>query len=167
MQVFYRLQYIPISIRAKYLARFLMCNTWVSKGYNMGYFYKKVLLTVCCVVLMHVVRAQSGPMNDMVNAVRYGRVADISRFLDNVVPITINNNQSIYSRTQAEMVLKDFFSKNNPSDFIVGNSGAGENSASTFAIGDLITSNGKYSVYILLKQKNNSYILAEIRFNKQ
>lgn len=132
----------------------------------MGYIYKKVLLTVCCVVLMHVVRAQSGPMNDMVNAVRYGRVADISRFLDNVVPITINNNQSIYSRTQAEMVLKDFFSKNTPSDFIVANTGAGGNNAS-FAIGDLITATGKYSVYILLKQKDNSYMLQEIRFNKQ
>ncbi len=132
----------------------------------MGNIYKKLLFTVCLVLFMQIARAQSGPMNDLVNAVRYGRVADISRFLDNVVPITINNNQSIYSHSQAEMVLKDFFSKNTPSDFIVANTGAGS-SNSTFAIGDLITATGRYSVYILLRSKDNSYLLQEIRFNKQ
>ena len=132
----------------------------------MGNIYKKGLFTVCCVLTMHIAMAQSGPMNDLANAIRYGRVADISRFLDNVVPITMNNNQSIYSHTQAEMVLKDFFSKNPPSDFIVSNTGSAGGNA-TFAIGDLITASGKYSVYILLKAKDSSYMLQEIRFNKQ
>jgi len=132
----------------------------------MGNIYKRVFFTVCCVLFMLTARAQSGPMNDLANAIRYGRVADISRFMDNVVPITINNTQSIYSHTQAEMVLKDFFSKNPPSDFIVSNSGSGGGN-SMFTIGDLITASGKYSVYIQLKSKDGSYMLQEIRFNKQ
>ncbi len=133
----------------------------------MGNIYKRFLLfTVCCVMSLSVLYAQSGSMNDVVNAVRYGRVSDISRYMDNVVPITINNTQSIYSHTQAEMVLKDFFSKNTPSDFIVSNTGTG-NSNSTFAIGELITPSGKYNVYILLKSKDTYFLLQEIRFNKE
>jgi hypothetical protein len=136
----------------------------------MSNIYKRFLFTVCCVLLIHIGSAYAqqgqGPMDDVVNAVRYGRVPDISKYLDNIIPITINNNQSIYSHAQADMVLKDFFSKNTPSDFIVGNSGPSGNNA-TFVVGELITAAGKYNVYILLKSAGSNYILQELRFNKE
>lgn len=109
--------------------------------------------------------AQSGVLNSIGNAMKSGNSSEIARYMDNVVDITINNNQSSYSKSQAEMILRDFFSKNSPRSFEMEKSGdSGNNSA--FGIGYLNTANGKYRVYILVKQKNNNYQVQEIRFEK-
>jgi Domain of unknown function (DUF4783) len=106
------------------------------------------------------------PIEDMTNALRNGSVADIGRYIDGVLPITINNRQNLYSRNQASVVLTDFFEKNNPRELDVkenGNATAG----TKFLIGDLSTTAGKYSVYVLFRQKDNKYVLQEIKLNKE
>jgi hypothetical protein len=106
-------------------------------------------------------------MEDMVNAIKNNRVEDMVKYFDNIVPITINNTQSIYSRNQAEVVLKDFFEKNIPKDFLVMDNGS-PNSSSKFIIGSLVTPSGtRYNVYILMKLKNTDYMLQEIKMNKE
>ncbi len=106
-------------------------------------------------------------MEDMVNAIKNNRVEDMVKYFDNIVPITINNTQSIYSKNQAEVVLKDFFEKNIPKDFLVMDNGSPNNS-SKFIIGSLVTPSGtKYNVYILMKLKNSDYMLQEIKMNKE
>ena len=132
----------------------------------MNKLYKKTLLLSAFIFSMVTAQAQS-QLEDVVNAVRSNRVSDISKYFDNIVPITINNLQATYSKTQAELVLKDFFSKNVPEDVVIMNSGS-PTSTSKFAIGDLTTNSGRYSLYILLKLKdNNNYLLQEIRLNKE
>jgi hypothetical protein len=106
-------------------------------------------------------------MEDVVNAIKNNRIEDLSKYFDNIVPVTINNNQTIYSRNQAEIVLKDFFDKNIPKDFLIMDNGS-PNNTSKFIIGSLITPSGsKYNVYILMKLKDASYYLQEIRMNKE
>jgi hypothetical protein len=107
------------------------------------------------------------PIEEVVNAIRLNRVSDMVRYFDNFVPITINNNQSIYSHNQAELVLRDFFDKNNPRDFVVTDNGS-PSGAAKFVIGYFTTPSGvKYNVYILLKLKDNNFYLQEIRLNKE
>lgn len=126
--------------------------------------YQRILLTFCFILLLSgAVQAQSA-LEDVTNGVRTGNVTAISPYFDNVVPITINNVQSTYSRTQAEMVLKDFFTRNMPKEFMVANSGTSNNAK--FVIGELMTMTGKFSVYILLKEKEHVYYLQELRLNK-
>lgn len=106
------------------------------------------------------------PMEDVVNAIKNNRIEDLSKYFDNIVPITINNSQTIYSRNQAEVVLKDFFEKNIPKDFLILDNGS-PNNTSKFIIGNLLTPSGtKYNVYILIKLKDSNYLLQEIRLNK-
>ena len=129
-------------------------------------FTKKLILTVGCLLLLVSAHAQS-QLEDVVNAIRSNKISDITKYFDNIVPITMNNVQATYSRSQAEIVLKDFFTKNSPNDLAILNSGS-PNNTSKFAIGDLTTPNGKYSFYILFKLKDNSfYLLQEIRINKE
>ncbi len=106
-------------------------------------------------------------MEDVVNAIKNNRIEDMSKYFDNIVPVTINNTQTIYSRNQAEVVLKDFFDKNIPKDFLILDNGS-PNTTSKFIIGDLFTPSGtKYNVYILMKLKDNNFFLQEIRINKE
>ena len=131
--------------------------------------FKKLVLLVSCTLLFFTVQAQSSrsPLEDMANAIKNNRVSDMVKYFDNFVPITINNSQSVYSHNQAEVVLRDFFEKNQPRDFNVMDNGSPDNT-SKFLIGTLIDTKGiKYSVYILMKLKDGNYILQEIRLNKE
>ena len=130
---------------------------------------KLILFVVSCTLTFFTVQAQTArsPMEDVVNAIKNNRIEDMSKYFDNIVPVTINNTQTIYSRNQAEVVLKDFFDKNLPKDFLIMDNGSPNNSTK-FIIGSLITPSGtKYNVYILMKLKDNNYLLQEIRLNKE
>lgn len=106
-------------------------------------------------------------MEDVVGAIKNNRIEDMSKYFDNIVPVTINNTQTIYSRNQAEVVLKDFFDKNLAKDFLIMDNGS-PNATSKFIIGTLLTPAGtKYNVYILIKQKDSNYYLQDIRLNKE
>ncbi len=132
-------------------------------------YVKRFLLVLGCLAMMNIVQAQTTrtPMEDMVNAIKNNRVTDMVRYFDSFVPITINNNQSIYSHNQAEVVLRDFFDKNNPKDFVILDNGSPDNT-SKFIIGDFTPPNGvKYNVYILMRMKDGRFILQEIRINKE
>ena len=130
---------------------------------------KNFILLVSCTFLLLTVQAQTSrpPMEDVVNAIKNNRIEDMSKYFDNIVPVTINNTQTIYSRNQAEVVLKDFFDRNLPKDFLVMDNGS-PNNTTKFIIGTLVTPSGtKYNVYILMKQKDSNYLLQEIRINKE
>ena len=82
------------------------------------------------------------------------------------VDITILDHESTYSRTQGEMVLKDFFAKNSVQSFDLlhrGTSGEG----SSYGIGKLKTSTQTLRVYYFVKQKSSKSLLQELRFEKQ
>ena len=131
--------------------------------------FKKLALLVSCTLLFFTVQGQSSrsPLEDMANAIKNNRVSDMVKYFDNFVPITINNNQSVYSHNQAEVVLRDFFDKNIPQDFNVQDNGSPDK-FSKFMIGTLTDMKGvKYSVYILMKLKDGNYLLQEIRLNKE
>ena len=105
-------------------------------------------------------------MTEVGNALRAGDVNAIARRCDNIVEITIVNQASSYSRSQAELVLRDFFNKNNPRDFQIAQSGPSSGRSAYFAIGTLTTSSGNYHTYLYLKQKGSTYQLQEIRFER-
>jgi hypothetical protein len=136
---------------------------------EMKHYLKKLLLSVSCLLVFSASQAQGTrtPLEDMVNAIRNDRVGDMTKYFDNFVPLTINNAQSIYSRNQAEVVLKDFFDKNIPKDFQVLDNGSPDY-ASKFIIGNLMAANNiKYNVYILIKLKDGNYVLQDFRLNKE
>src|SRR5579872_3104801 len=133
---------------------------------EMKNYLKKLLLLVSCTLVLFTVHAQNSvsPIEDMVNAMKNDRVADMAKYFDNFVPVTINNNQVLYSRNQAEIVLKDFFDKNSPRGFEVIDNGSPDNT-SKFVIGAFTTPAGvRYNVYILMRLKG-SFMLQELRMN--
>ncbi len=116
---------------------------------------------------VHAMHAQStrSPIEDMTNAIRNDRVSDMVKYFDNFVPLTINNAQSIYSRNQAEVVLKDFFDKNIPKELDVNDNGSPDNT-SKFIICTCTMTNGlKYNVYMLMRLKDGNYMIQDFRLN--
>ena len=137
---------------------------------EMKHYINKLLVIICCLLVVNTGYAQQStrtPLEDMVNAIRNDRVADMVKYFDNFVPLTINNNQSIYSHNQAEVILKDFFDKNATREFTVMDNGSPDN-YSKFIIGSLTAINGiKFNVYILMRLKDGNYMLQDLRLNKE
>jgi hypothetical protein len=93
-----------------------------------------------------------------------GKAELISKYFKSTVELAIDNNENIYSSTQAEIILKDFFKKNPPLSFsMLHEGGKGE---SKYAIGSLKTTNGVFRVTILLKQENNQTFIHQLRIEK-
>lgn len=129
--------------------------------------YKNVLLILILLITTMLSAKAQEPLEEVTNSVRSANVPAIAKYFDKFVTITINSNQSVYSKTQGEMVLKDFFAKNPIKELVVMQQGAtsGGND-SKYVIGNLVTNNGSYRLYVVLKHKENIYILQEMRFEK-
>lgn len=103
-------------------------------------------------------------LNDVINAIKAGNAVSVSKYFDNTVEITVNGKSSNYSKTQGEVVLRDFFANNAVKSFTVLHQG--QSGGSEFCIGTLITSNGNYRTTLNLKQKGDKQSLQEIKFEK-
>lgn len=107
------------------------------------------------------------PHIDVVNKTLNGASVDnMIRYFDNVVDITMNNEQSTYSKSQAQMVIRNFFSKNAVKIFRVLQSGQ-RNETTFFIVGDV---NGgprsHYRVFLFFKQKGTLSLLQQIKFEQ-
>lgn len=129
-------------------------------------FYKGLVLSILCAFVLSVkdVQAQE-PLQEVVHYIRGGNVSGMAKYLDKIVAITINNNQASYSSSQAEIILKDFFSKNAVKEFNV-NQGRNTGNNSQYAIGELITSTGSYQLYVVIKLNQDLFLIKEMRFEK-
>jgi len=129
----------------------------------MKQFLRRFILTVCLVLTFAATYAQ-GAVENIGGSLGSGNVSGITRYFDNAVSMTISGSQSTYSRSQAEMVLRDFFGKNSARGFSIEHSGG--NDGSSYAIGTLNTANGRYRAYFSVRQKEGGYMLQEIRIEK-
>lgn len=104
-------------------------------------------------------------IDEVISAMKAGNAADIARFFDNTVEVNMPDKANSYSRSQAELVLKDFFASNPVKTFEIIHKG--ENSGSQYCIGTLVTRNGSFRTTIFMKQKGDKQLLQEITFENK
>ena len=91
--------------------------------------------------------------------------ASLAASFDNSLEVTILDKESNYSRAQAEVVVRDFFNKVNPSSFKLNHQGNSPD-GSMYGTGILNCSLGAIRVYYYTKQKGGRYFIQELRFEK-
>jgi hypothetical protein len=104
----------------------------------------------------------SGPFEDVVSSIKDGDVSGLSRYLDNTVEINISGKSNSYSKSQAEIILKDFFAKNQVKSFELLHQGA--SNGSRYGIGNMGTANGPFRTSFFLQKKGEGMVLNELRF---
>ena len=104
-------------------------------------------------------------IEDVITALKTGNVTQLSRYLDNTVDITLPEKSNSYSKSQAEVILKDFFNSNPVKSFQIIHKG--DNAGSQYCIGNLVTKGNTYRTTIFMKQKGDKQFLQEIRFENQ
>ena len=101
--------------------------------------------------------------NQIIAGFKAGDAKIVASHFNENIELTILDRENVCSQAQGEQILKDFFSRNKPSDFQITHQG-GE--ASVYAIGKMLTSNGNFRVYFLLKPKGNKPLIVQLRIDK-
>lgn len=107
----------------------------------------------------------AGGIEDIVAALKTGNAGVVSKYFDNTVEITLPEKSNSYSKSQGEIILKDFFNNNPVKGFDIIHKG--ENAGSQYCIGTLFTKGGSFRTTIFMKLKGDKQTLQEIRFENK
>ncbi len=100
------------------------------------------------------------------NAFKNGNAKELSKHFSADVELKIFNKEDVYSKTQAEIIVKDFFTKNQPKNYIEVHTGSSKAGAQ-YIIGQLTTSTGTFRVNYFLKKSGEIYLIQELRFEEE
>ncbi|MFL5751917.1 MAG: DUF4783 domain-containing protein [Bacteroidia bacterium] len=104
--------------------------------------------------------------DDIINAVKQGNAQTIAKYFNEKIDLKILDQEDVYSKAQAESVLKDFFAKHKIKDFTPSHSSANK-TANQFVVGSLETSNGKYRLSFLIKKFEDKYLISQFRIETE
>ncbi len=97
--------------------------------------------------------------------IKSGNSDELAKYFNDDVELVILDKEDVYSRYQAQQILKNFFSNHHPTSFSIIHEGGKE--GSFFAIGTLKTSNGNYRIYFLIKKKSGRELIHQMRIEDE
>ncbi len=105
--------------------------------------------------------------DDVSSAVKTGNASNVAKYFSANVDVKILEKEDVYSKAQAELILKDFFSKNPVKSFSVIHKGTSKN-GDQFAIGTYENTSGKkFRSYFLFKKEGSNLTIQQLRFETQ
>ena len=107
--------------------------------------------------------AQSG-IDDVISAIKSGNASGVTKYFDSYVDISMPDKSSNYSKSQGEVILKDFFNNNGVRNFDVKFKGNNDNG--DYCIGTIQTKNGSYRATVYMRLKGNKQVIQDIRIQQ-
>ncbi len=100
------------------------------------------------------------------DAMKVGNATELSKHFNSSVELVILDKDDVYSKQQAEQILKSFFEKNKVKSFTLLHQGGKE--GAQYAIGNLETVSGKiYRVYFLVKESAGQPLIHQMRIEEE
>lgn len=129
------------------------------KTFTMKFFF--TIVSVSIITICSSFKVQLG-IDYVIAAMKSGNASQVAKFFDKNIEISMPDKSNNYSKSQAELVLKDFFIINIVKSFDIIHTG--ENAGSKYCIGTLVTKGGSYRTTIYMKQRGDQLVLQELRF---
>jgi hypothetical protein len=107
-----------------------------------------------------------GKLPDAISAAtRSGDAAALASYFNTKIEMVLPDQSGVYSKEQAQFLIKDFFDKHPPTSFQIIHQGERENA--TFAIGRYNYNGGQYRLVFLTKNNGNQTLIHQLRVEKQ
>ncbi len=110
--------------------------------------------------------AQSEVINNVRSALKTGSSRELVKSFNKMVELNFEGEKSNYSKSQAELVLKEFFKKYPPTNFQYIHQGASKQGL-TYVIGKYTFESGSFRVWILIKKFQSGYLVDSIDFSRE
>jgi len=104
--------------------------------------------------------------DDVALAIKKSSTKEISKYFNSTVELTILENEGVYSKSQAEVILKNFLTQNPPINISINHRGSSAQGAK-YAIAVYDCQKCKYRVYIFMKESPSGMMIQELRFEKE
>ncbi len=93
-----------------------------------------------------------------------GHSRNLARHFNNNIELVVPDHEDVYSKSQAELILRGFFSEHKPVKFEYLHKGGKE--ASRYGIGSLETEKGDFRIYFLLKVADGTPLIHLLRIER-
>ena len=140
----------------------VLAYLWLMKKYN----YIVTMMVVVLGLSSSLSMAQTDNFEQVGKIIKTGNAKELVKQFHTTIELNIDDKEASYSKSQAEAVLKNFFSKYPPIAFTINHKGASK-SGLRYAIGQYEYDLGKYRVLIRLKEVNGKYLVSEMSFRKE
>ncbi len=101
-------------------------------------------------------------IDGVISALKNGNANDLSRYFDDNVELTLPDKSDTYSKAQAQLIVKDFFTNNKVKTFDVKHKG--DQNGGEYCIGTLSTAQGNFRATVFAKNKGGKQLVNEVRF---
>ena len=106
---------------------------------------------------------QDDVIKDVVQSIKTTNAKKLAGFFNSTIDLELEDIDGSYSKTQAEIIIRDFFKKSPLKSFTLNHQGSSDD-GSKYIIGTYKTTGKEYRVYILLKPQNNKLLIHELQF---
>lgn len=106
------------------------------------------------------------PWTQITNSIREGNASALSAYFSSMVDLGLPEKDNSYSKSQGEIVMKDFFKNYPPDAFDVLQKGQ-TSETNHYAICQYKTEGKKYQVSIYLRKEEGAFQISKIKFEKQ
>ena len=103
-----------------------------------------------------------GNTDELITGFKTGNAALIANQINGNASMSLNGINNMYSKAQAELVLKDFFEKNIVKSFTILHQGESKDGAQ-YLMGSLVNVNGTHRVYAYFKKVGDQIFIKELR----
>lgn len=99
---------------------------------------------------------------DIAAAIRMGNARELAKHFSNNIDLTVSGKEEMYSKAQAEQVLRGFFLKHPPRTFVLKHK-ANNPAATQYGIGTYTALNGAhFRIYFLIKKIGNQSFIQQL-----
>jgi hypothetical protein len=110
--------------------------------------------------------AYSGELpTEIVNAINSGNATLLAKYFNTTVELTLLDKEGVYSKTQAEMIVKDFFTQNPPKQFKILHQGGKE--SSKYTIGSLNSESKTFRITLFYKSEGTQVVILQFRIENE
>src|ERR1700741_996634 len=120
------------------------------------------LLYLPLLVIFFMAPTAVGPIEKVAELIRQGNVSELSKIFAANVEIIMQNEDNVYSKVQAGLILDKFFSQNKPLSVKIFHK-VNSNPKYQFAVVILNTQKGPFRITYTLKESDSSLVLIELR----
>ncbi len=121
-------------------------------------------LLVCLTLFLG--QGEDATISEIGTAMKSGSSKELIKYCNETVEIKIDGESSNYSQAQAEVVLKNFFTRNPAKNFSYIHQGSSPEGLK-YNIGRYVHDKGTYRVVMFIKKIGDNYLIDTLNFSKE
>ena len=102
--------------------------------------------------------------DEIIQSFKSGDAKTLSTYFNQNVELVVLENDNAYSKAQAQQIVNKFFISNPPESFSIIHQTSKE--GVQYVIGNLVTSNGNFRIYFLLKKNDGKDYIHQLRIEE-